>query len=89
MPIYEYKCKKCGYRFEKTRRITAAPIRRCPKCRGQVSRLLSSTTFILKGSGWYATDYTRKGKGKKTDTDKEEKPAVAKEEKKEEKKEKK
>jgi len=83
MPIYDYKCKKCGYKFEKTQKITESPIRRCPRCHGPVSRLLSPTAFILKGSGWYATDYARKGKEKKTE--KEEKPAVTKEEKKEKK----
>jgi len=83
MPIYDYKCKKCGYRFEKTQKITESPIRRCPKCRGPVSRLLSPTAFILKGSGWYATDYARKGKEKKIE--KEDKPSAAKEEKKEKK----
>ena len=65
MPIYEYRCKKCG-EFEATQRITDAPLTRCPTCRGKVAKLISSTSFQLKGSGWYITDYGRKdGAGKK------------------------
>ena len=66
MPIYEYLCKKCG-EFEQMQRITDAPLARCPTCRGKVTKLISNTSFQLKGSGWYATDYARKdGKGKET-----------------------
>jgi putative FmdB family regulatory protein len=60
MPTYEYKCKKCGV-FETTQRITEAPLKKCPTCRGKVERLVSHSSFILKGSGWYATDYAHKG----------------------------
>jgi putative FmdB family regulatory protein len=64
MPIYEYECPKCGV-FEATQRITDDPLRRCPSCRGKVRKLISSTSFQLKGSGWYVTDYARKdGAGK-------------------------
>jgi len=59
MPIYEYQCKKCG-EFELMQRITDAPLTRCPTCRGKVTKLISNTSFQLKGSGWYATDYARK-----------------------------
>ncbi len=62
MPIYEYKCDKCGV-FEVTQRITEDPLRRCPTCKSKVERILSASSFILKGSGWYATDYGRKGSG--------------------------
>ena len=58
MPIYEYQCPKCGT-FELMQRITEAPIRKCPTCKGKVERLVSRTSFVLKGSGWYATDYAR------------------------------
>lgn len=57
MPTYEYRCEKCGHEFEKVQRITAKPIRTCPKCRGKVQRLLGASGFILKGGGWYKTDY--------------------------------
>lgn len=56
MPIYEYECPKCGV-FEATQRITDDPLRRCPSCRGKVRKLISSTSFQLKGSGWYVTDF--------------------------------
>jgi len=63
MPIYEYDCKQCGV-FEITQRITESPLTTCPKCNGDVHRLISMTSFVLKGSGWYATDYARsEGKG--------------------------
>lgn len=63
MPIYEYACKKCG-EFETTQRITDPPLTKCPTCAGKVTKLISSTSFQLKGSGWYITDYGRKDSGK-------------------------
>lgn len=62
MPIYEYVCGKCG-EFEATQRITEPALERCPKCRRKVKKLISNTSFHLKGSGWYVTDYARKGNG--------------------------
>jgi putative FmdB family regulatory protein len=59
MPTYEYHCHKCG-EFEVTQRITEASLKKCPTCKGKVERLVSRSSFILKGSGWYATDYGRK-----------------------------
>ena len=61
MPIYEYKCQKCGI-FEITRRITDKSLGKCPTCKGKVKKLISHTSFQLKGTGWYVTDYARKGK---------------------------
>jgi putative FmdB family regulatory protein len=58
MPIYEYQCEKCGV-FEATQRITERPLKHCPTCKGKVERLVSRSSFVLKGSGWYATDYAR------------------------------
>jgi putative FmdB family regulatory protein len=66
MPIYEYRCEHCGD-FEEMQRITDPPLARCPKCRRKVRRLISSTSFQLKGSGWYVTDYARAGNGAKKD----------------------
>ena len=69
MPIYEYRCRKCG-EFEVTQRITEPPLARCPTCRGKVTKLISNTSFQLKGSGWYVTDYARSdGKGKQPGTE--------------------
>ena len=62
MPIYEYRCENCGD-FEEMQRITDPPLSRCPKCRRKVHRLISNTSFQLKGSGWYLTDYARAGGG--------------------------
>jgi putative FmdB family regulatory protein len=61
MPIYEYDCQRCGT-FEATQRITDKPLVKCPTCRGKVRKLISNTSFQLKGTGWYITDYARKGK---------------------------
>ncbi len=63
MPIYEYRCEKCQHQFDLLQKITDEPVKECPECGGPVSKLISSTSFILKGSGWYVTDYG-KGKGK-------------------------
>ena len=64
MPIYEYRCDKCGT-FEATQRITGRPLTRCPTCKGRVKKLISNTSFQLKGTGWYATYYARKEKAPK------------------------
>jgi putative FmdB family regulatory protein len=61
MPIYEYQCEKCGT-FELTQRITGKPLSKCPTCKGKVKKLISNTSFQLKGTGWYVTDYARKDK---------------------------
>jgi len=61
MPIYEYRCEKCGD-FEQTQRISDPALDRCPTCRRKVRRLISNTSFQLKGSGWYVTDYARAGR---------------------------
>jgi putative FmdB family regulatory protein len=60
MPIYEYNCQKCGT-FEISQRITEKPLGKCPTCKGKVKKLISNTSFQLKGTGWYITDYARKG----------------------------
>ena len=66
MPIYEYQCQKCGT-FEVTQRITEKPLGRCPTCKGKVKKLISNTSFQLKGTGWYVTDYARKSNGASKD----------------------
>ena len=62
MPIYEYHCSKCGD-FETIQKMSDKPLTQCPTCRRKVAKLMSSTTFQLKGSGWYVTDYARKTEG--------------------------
>ena len=62
MPIYEYECSKCGV-VDAMQKITEEPLKTCPvpKCRRKVRKLMSSTQFQLKGSGWYVTDYGKGG----------------------------
>jgi putative FmdB family regulatory protein len=60
MPIYEYQCQKCGV-IEVTQRITEKPLAKCPSCKSKIKKLISNTSFQLKGTGWYITDYARKG----------------------------
>ena len=62
MPTYEYRCEHCGD-FEEMQRITNPPLSRCPQCKRKVRRLISKTSFQLKGSGWYVTEYARAGGG--------------------------
>lgn len=59
MPIYEYECPDCGP-FERMQKFSDPPVKRCPKCKAKVTKLISNTSFQLKGSGWYLTDYARK-----------------------------
>jgi putative FmdB family regulatory protein len=66
MPIYEYKCPKCGT-FELIQRITEPALKKCPTCKGKVERLMSRNSFVLKGSGWYVTDYARASKSESKD----------------------
>ena len=73
MPIYEYECTKCGHQTEIWQKFSEAPITKCEMCRGKVKKLISQSTFHLKGTGWYVTDYAsnRGGSGeKKGKTDK-------------------
>jgi putative FmdB family regulatory protein len=60
MPIYEYLCQKCG-EFEVTQKIKDKPLDVCPTCGQGVKKLISNSTFKLMGTGWYLTDYARKG----------------------------
>ncbi|MGD2279001.1 MAG: zinc ribbon domain-containing protein [Candidatus Omnitrophota bacterium] len=58
MPTYEYKCESCGHSFEFLQSITDEPLAKCPKCDGRIKRLISTGAgVILKGSGFYQTDY--------------------------------
>lgn len=72
MPLYEYECDECGYRFEIIQKFSDPPVETCQKCGGPVKKLLSSPAIQFKGSGWYITDYARAGKsdGAKTAAEK-------------------
>ncbi|CCQ89180.1 putative Regulatory protein, FmdB family [Nitrospina gracilis 3/211] len=66
MPIYEYECESCGTTFELMQSINAKAPKQCetPKCQGKPRRKISASGFILKGSGWYATDYPSESRKK-------------------------
>jgi putative FmdB family regulatory protein len=64
MPVYEYECESCGNHQEIMQRYTDMPLTKCPACGGPVRKLISSTSFVLKGSGWYKTDYAPAGSKK-------------------------
>ena len=62
MPLYEYECKACHHRFEQIQNFSDPLVRKCPKCgKKKVEKLLSSPAVQFKGTGWYITDYQRKG----------------------------
>ena len=66
MPLYEYECGACGQRFELIRKFSDPPVDVCALCgKGPVTRLLSSPAIQFKGSGFYITDYAKKGEGGK------------------------
>ena len=60
MPLYEYKCKKCGRRLEKIRKFSDPPLTTCESCGGELERLVSSPAIRFKGSGFYINDYAQK-----------------------------
>jgi len=61
LPLFEYKCRKCGHRFEKIEKYTASAVKTCPKCGAKAERQLAAPAIQFKGSGWYVTDYAGKG----------------------------
>jgi putative FmdB family regulatory protein len=78
VPTYEYECLKCGRVFEEKQRISAPALTTCEKCGGTVRRLLSPAPFILKGEGWYVTDYPSEARKKARESEKgaDKKPAA-------------
>jgi putative FmdB family regulatory protein len=67
MPLYEYRCKSCGHRFEKIQSFSAPDEKECPVCKGEVERLISAPAVQFKGSGFYSTDYGTKPSAPKPD----------------------
>lgn len=63
MPLYEYECESCGHRLERIQKFSDPPLETCPDCGGKLHKLISSPAIQFKGSGWYITDYSRKGSG--------------------------
>lgn len=60
MPIYEYECEKCGRVDEVIQKFSDKPLKKCRYCSGKVHKLISQSSFHLKGTGWYVTDYAKK-----------------------------
>jgi putative FmdB family regulatory protein len=61
LPLYPYRCKECGHRFEKIQKFGAKPEKVCPKCGGALERTLTAPGLSFKGAGWYVNDYAAKG----------------------------
>jgi putative FmdB family regulatory protein len=78
MPIYEYVCKNCDKQIEVIQKITEAPLTVCPDCKGRLRKMISNTSFVLKGTGWYATDYASSNGSSATKASEPKKPADAK-----------
>lgn len=64
MPVYEYECKSCKKTYEFMQKFNDPPLETCTVCGGQMQKLISNTSFVLKGNGWYVTDYVRKVENK-------------------------
>ncbi|SDT84491.1 FmdB family zinc ribbon protein [Desulfobacula phenolica] len=70
MPVYEYQCTECGQIEEALQKISDSPLTTCPHCKGSLKKLISQSSFHLKGSGWYVTDYGGAKTGTETKSDK-------------------
>jgi putative FmdB family regulatory protein len=70
VPTYDYECEACHRTFEARQRISESPLTRCKFCGGPVHRLLAATPFILKGGGWYVTDYPSEARKKAIESEK-------------------
>ena len=67
MPIYEYRCAKCGFQNEFLQRLSDAPLTKCPECgKKSLKKMVTAAGFQLKGTGWYATDFKNSGNKPKT-----------------------
>jgi putative FmdB family regulatory protein len=70
MPIYEYSCKKCGKTIEVIQKFSDPVLKKHQGCGGALTKLVSASAFQLKGTGWYVTDYARKGQSGDSDAPK-------------------
>ena len=70
MPIYEYRCAACEHTFEVMQKFSDPPVKRCPKCKGRVEKLLSAPGLLFKGTGWYVTDYATESRKKSMEAEK-------------------
>ncbi len=72
MPIYEYECENCGNVKEVLQKFSDRPLKKCNSCSGRLHKLVSHSSFRLKGTGWYVTDYAKKSGGSNTSSKKKE-----------------
>src|SRR2546429_7101206 len=66
MPIYGYRCRSCGHEFEVLQKMSDSPFQTCPKCAGQLTKIVYAAGIVYKGSGYYTTDYKGGSKGSET-----------------------
>ena len=62
MPVYEYECTQCGHHMEVWQKISDSPVECCELCSGKTKKLISQSSFHLKGTGWYVTDYASRNR---------------------------
>lgn len=67
MPLYEYQCMQCGKIEEAIQKFSDAPLTTCRHCSGELNKLISQSSFHLKGTGWYVTDYADKSASSKSE----------------------
>ena len=79
MPIYEYECSKCGKTIEVIQKMSDKPLKKHAGCGGGLTKLISASGFQFKGTGWYVTDYARKGSGESKESSSNEKKEAGKE----------
>src|SRR5207302_8241131 len=63
VPLYDYECQKCRHRFERIQKFSDRAVKKCPECGGKVEKLITAPAVHFKGSGFYGTDYPKKGGG--------------------------
>ncbi|HET9184249.1 MAG TPA: FmdB family zinc ribbon protein [Candidatus Angelobacter sp.] len=78
MPIYEYVCKKCHYKFEKIQKFSDHKIKKCPECGGPVEQTINAPAVQFKGTGWYVTDYAKKSDSRDSNSKPKEESTAAK-----------
>ena len=76
MPIYEYECTKCGKIDEVLQKFSDKPLKKCKQCSGKLHKLISQSSFHLKGTGWYVTDYASKSRNSSSPPKKESKEST-------------
>lgn len=76
MPIYEYRCTKCGRTFETMQKMSDAPLETCEACSGPLEKLYSRTSFQLAGGGWYSSGYSKGSSPGETPSAPESKPST-------------